>query len=65
MQLKDLSATLMLLSAAPSLVLADCIGPAVNQATLDLIKEFEGWYPDICGFHSLICANDNGKCAYY
>lgn len=38
--------------AAPT---AECVGPAVNQATLDLVKEFEGWEPDICtlGWHPL------------
>ncbi len=27
---------------------AQCTGPAVNIATLNLIKEFEGWRPNIC-----------------
>ncbi|SPO00363.1 uncharacterized protein DNG_03208 [Cephalotrichum gorgonifer] len=43
MQLKS---TLLFL-AASSTATAACIGPAVNQATLDLVKEFEGWYPNI------------------
>lgn len=46
MQFKLPSAALLLLGI--SSVSAQCVGPAVNQATLDLIKEFEGWYPDIC-----------------
>jgi hypothetical protein len=29
---------------------ARCVGPAVNQATLDLVKEFEGFRPDICKY---------------
>lgn len=29
---------------------AACEAPAVNQATIDLIKSFEGWYPNICKF---------------
>ncbi|KAL2751862.1 glycoside hydrolase family 24 protein [Sodiomyces alcalophilus JCM 7366] len=26
---------------------AQCVGPEVNSASINLIKEFEGWYPDI------------------
>lgn len=29
-------------------VSAQCTGPAVNSATIDLITEFEGFSPDIC-----------------
>lgn len=42
------SAALLLLLGSSSSASAACEGPAVNQATLDLVKEFEGWYPDIC-----------------
>ena len=41
------SAALLILGTS-SLASAACVGPDVNQATLDLVKEFEGWYPDIC-----------------
>jgi len=39
---------LALLGIRRIFVSAVCIGPQVNQASLDLIKEFEGWEPDIC-----------------
>lgn len=26
----------------------ECGPPKLNQASLDLVKEFEGWFPDIC-----------------
>lgn len=29
-------------------VQAACIGPPVNTATINLVKSFEGWVPDIC-----------------
>ena len=47
MQLQLSSAALLLLGAS-STAIAACVGPDVNQATLDLVKSFEGWYPDIC-----------------
>jgi lysozyme len=36
------------LAALAATAYAQCTGPAVNQATLNLIKEFEGWRPNIC-----------------
>ena len=33
---------------AASMAQAACVGPAVNQATVDLIAEFEGFMPDVC-----------------
>lgn len=29
-------------------VSAQCVGPAVNSATVSLVAEFEGFRPDIC-----------------
>ncbi|KAI9368395.1 lysozyme-like domain-containing protein [Aspergillus egyptiacus] len=37
--------TKLLLAALPALVAAAC--PDVNDATLDLMKSFEGWEPDV------------------
>lgn len=48
MQLSNIP-TAALLVGASSTAMAACTGPDVNQATLDLVKSFEGWYPDICG----------------
>lgn len=53
MQFQIPSAAVLLLLGSSSLASAACIGPDVNQATLDLVKEFEGWYPDICTWLSL------------
>lgn len=53
MHIQSVPAAILLLLGASSTAIATCEGPAVNQATLDLVKEFEGWYPDICGSHSL------------
>jgi hypothetical protein len=36
--------------AGASVVTAQCIPPDSNQATVDLIGEFEGWRPDICTY---------------
>ena len=27
---------------------AQCVGPDINAASVDLIKSFESWQPDIC-----------------
>lgn len=48
MQLSNLPTAALLLVGAASTATAACTGPAVNKATLDLVKSFEGWYPDIC-----------------
>ncbi|KAL2107447.1 hypothetical protein VUR80DRAFT_5188 [Thermomyces stellatus] len=47
MHIQSVPAAILLLLGASSTAIATCEGPAVNQATLDLVKEFEGWYPDI------------------
>ena len=44
---------LSFLALAAGGVSAACVGPEVNQATIDLIKEFESFQPDICGYYSL------------
>ena len=44
----QISSAALLMLGASSIANAACVGPDVNQATLDLVKEFEGWYPDIC-----------------
>ncbi|KAK0622678.1 lysozyme-like domain-containing protein [Immersiella caudata] len=38
---------LLALFGAICVVESACVGPLVNQATIDLIKSFEGWEPDI------------------
>ena len=48
MQFKTSPSVVLLLLGASSSAIAKCIGPPVNQATLDLVKEFEGWIPGIC-----------------
>ncbi|MBE3046288.1 hypothetical protein IMZ48_27875 [Candidatus Bathyarchaeota archaeon] len=48
MQFKTSPSVVVLLLGASSSAIAKCIGPPVNQATLDLVKDFEGWIPDIC-----------------
>lgn len=41
---------LALLALGAVQVQAQCVGPAINSAALNLIKEFEGWRPNICEF---------------
>lgn len=52
MQVLNTNVALLFFLGASTTALADCVGPDVNQATLDLVKEFEGWYPDICRWTS-------------
>lgn len=37
-------------SAISALVVVprQCVGPKVNQATIDLVKSFESWQPNVC-----------------
>lgn len=42
-----ISALAVALLGVVSQARAQCVGPDVNDATLDLITEFEGWYPDV------------------
>jgi len=39
---------LFLAAIGATAVQAQCTGPAINTAALNLIKEFEGWRPNIC-----------------
>lgn len=43
-----LSKTVLLGLIGATAVSAQCTGPAVNSATLDLVTSFEGFEPDIC-----------------
>lgn len=46
----QISSSFALLASLSALagVQAACIGPAVNQATLSLVEEFEGFRADVC-----------------
>lgn len=39
---------LITLSLALTGAQAQCVGPDINAAAIDLIKSFESWQPDIC-----------------
>src|SRR5688500_18197532 len=43
-----LSKVVLLSVLGASVVSAQCVGPAVNDATIDLVTSFEGFEPDIC-----------------
>lgn len=33
---------------------AQCVGPQINSAALNLIKSFESWQPNICEFPAFL-----------